>query len=121
VVRCADIEVPLSGGIGPHDTPIEHILQAWGAGSGGNGSGTFEVGERIFLSVVRDAVWSIPEAFRGSGFPGAEDLGNMIQFKRDFEEAFRGARDPAVARSLNPDLQTFEAWLTANAACIPCK
>jgi len=60
-----------------------------------------------------------PEAYRGFGFPGAEDLGNMFQNKRDFEEAFCGARDVAGARALNPALQTFEQWLTANAARIP--
>lgn len=29
-----------------------------------------------------------PEVYRGFGFPGAEDLGNMVQFNRDFEQAF---------------------------------
>jgi uncharacterized protein YbjT (DUF2867 family) len=56
-----------------------------------------------------------PEVYRGLGFPGADDLGNMFQFKADFEDAFCGARDPAVARSLNPELQTFADWLAANA------
>jgi len=60
-----------------------------------------------------------PEAFRGFGFPGAEDLGNMFQFKRDFEAYFCGARNPAVARSLNPNLQTFGEWLAANKERIP--
>ena len=60
-----------------------------------------------------------PEQFRGLGFPGAEDLGNMFQFKRDFEEAFRARRKPEVARSLNPSLQTFEAWLARNKTRIP--
>lgn len=55
-----------------------------------------------------------PEAYRGFGFPGAEDLGNMFQFKRDFEEAYCGARDIDVARSLNPSLQTFLDWLAQN-------
>lgn len=52
-----------------------------------------------------------PATFRGFGFPGAEDLGNMFQFKHDFEEYFCGARDPAVARALNPALLTFRQWL----------
>jgi hypothetical protein len=43
----------------------------------------------------------------------------MFQFKRDFEGAFCGARDLAFSRSLNPELQTFERWLAANAARIP--
>ena len=60
-----------------------------------------------------------PAAYRGLGFPGAEDLGNMFQFKRDFEREFRAARDPAFARRLNPALQSFDAWLAANAARIP--
>ena len=44
--------------------------------------------------------------FRGFGFPGADDMGNMFQFKRDFEDEYVGARDLEVARSLNPELQT---------------
>jgi uncharacterized protein YbjT (DUF2867 family) len=60
-----------------------------------------------------------PEVFRGFGFPGAEDLGNMFQFNRDFEQAFRAPRDPATARALNPSLQTFDAWLAQNKAHIP--
>lgn len=43
----------------------------------------------------------------------------MFQFKRDFERDFCGARNPEVARSLNPSLLTFEAWLARNAERIP--
>ena len=60
-----------------------------------------------------------PAAFRAFGFPGAEDLGNMFQFYVDFSDYFVGARDIAVARSLNPALQTFDAWLAANKGLIP--
>jgi uncharacterized protein YbjT (DUF2867 family) len=60
-----------------------------------------------------------PAVYRSLGFPGAEDLGNMFQFKRDFEDVFCGARDLALSRSLNPGLQTFDRWLAANAARIP--
>jgi len=60
-----------------------------------------------------------PEVFRGFGFPGAEDLGNMFQFNRDFERDFCAARDPAIARALNPSLQTFDRWLAQNKARIP--
>jgi len=60
-----------------------------------------------------------PEVYRSFGFPGAEDLGNMFQFKRDFQADYCGARDPAVARSLNPSLQTFETWLADNKSRIP--
>lgn len=60
-----------------------------------------------------------PEVFRGLGFPGAEDLGNMFQFKRDFNEDYRRPRDVEFARSLDPELQTFDVWLERNAAKIP--
>jgi len=60
-----------------------------------------------------------PEVYRTFGFPGAEDVANMFQFKRDFEQVFCGARDPAVARSLNPALQTFDTWLARNKTRIP--
>jgi uncharacterized protein YbjT (DUF2867 family) len=60
-----------------------------------------------------------PEVYRGFGFPGADDLGNMFQFKRDFNEYFRGVRDVAFARRLNPALQSFEQWLTRHKDEIP--
>jgi uncharacterized protein YbjT (DUF2867 family) len=59
------------------------------------------------------------DVYRGLGFPGAEDLGNMFQIKHDFNAEFCGPRDPAIARGLNPELQTFSTWLQANAASIP--
>jgi uncharacterized protein YbjT (DUF2867 family) len=60
-----------------------------------------------------------PEVYRSFEFPGAEDLGNMFQFKRDFNEYFCGARNLEVARALNPTLQSFDAWLAQNKARIP--
>ena len=60
-----------------------------------------------------------PEMYRGFGFPGAEDLGNMFQFKRDFEKDFCGARSLEFSRSLNPALQTFDQWLAENKSRIP--
>jgi uncharacterized protein YbjT (DUF2867 family) len=60
-----------------------------------------------------------PEVYRGFGFPGAEDLGNMFQFNRDFEQVFCGPRRLDVARSLNPALQTFDEWLAKNKESIP--
>jgi uncharacterized protein YbjT (DUF2867 family) len=60
-----------------------------------------------------------PEVYRGFGFPGADDLGNMFQFKRDFNDDFRRARDVNFTRTLNPELQTFEQWLAANKDRIP--
>jgi uncharacterized protein YbjT (DUF2867 family) len=60
-----------------------------------------------------------PDVYRGFGFPGADDLGNMFQFKRDFEREFCAARSVEFSRSLNPALQSFSAWLARNAARIP--
>jgi uncharacterized protein YbjT (DUF2867 family) len=60
-----------------------------------------------------------PEVYRSFGFPGADDLGNMFQFKRDFQEAFCGPRDPFIARALNPALQNFDTWLAHNKSRIP--
>jgi uncharacterized protein YbjT (DUF2867 family) len=60
-----------------------------------------------------------PETYRAFGFPGADDLGNMFQYKRDFNAEFRGARDIAFSRSLNPKLQDFGTWLSGHAKQIP--
>ncbi|MBA7530851.1 hypothetical protein ES705_23062 [subsurface metagenome] len=60
-----------------------------------------------------------PEVYRSLGFPGAEDLGNMFQFKRDFEEVYCRSRDLDGARSLNPSLQSFDDWLAQNKERIP--
>jgi uncharacterized protein YbjT (DUF2867 family) len=60
-----------------------------------------------------------PEKYRALGFPGADDLGNMFQFYRDFEQPFCGARDIRESRKLNPELQSFDEWLQKNKARIP--
>jgi uncharacterized protein YbjT (DUF2867 family) len=56
------------------------------------------------------------DVYRGFGFPGADDLGNMFQFKHDFNEEFCGARSVAESRALNPRLQTLEQWLSRQPA-----
>jgi uncharacterized protein YbjT (DUF2867 family) len=58
------------------------------------------------------------EVYRGFGFPGADDLGNMFQFKHDFETDFRAARSVQFTRTLNPELQSFDQWLEKNAGKI---
>ena len=60
-----------------------------------------------------------PDVYRSLGFPGAADLGNMFQFKRDFEQVYCGARNLEVSRALNPALQTFDQWLVRNKNRIP--
>lgn len=59
------------------------------------------------------------DVYRGLGFPGADDMGNMFQFKHDFEDYFCGARPIAETRALNPQLKSFEAWLADNKDRIP--
>jgi len=60
-----------------------------------------------------------PDVYRGFGFPGADEMGNMFQFKRDFEAAYVAGRDIGLAKRLNPDLQDFETWLRRNKDRIP--
>lgn len=60
-----------------------------------------------------------PEVYRSLDFPGAEDLANMFQFKRDFNEDYCAARDLDRCRVLNPELQTFDQWLVRNKERIP--
>jgi uncharacterized protein YbjT (DUF2867 family) len=71
------------------------------------------VGEPVAYAPVSFAV------FRSFGFPGADDLGNMFQYKHDFEGAFCGARDLAFSRALNPELLTFKQWLGKHGKRIP--
>jgi hypothetical protein len=59
------------------------------------------------------------DVYRSLGFPGADLIGNMLHFKRDFEAEYAGPRDTELARSLNPELQSFDEWLAENAARIP--
>jgi uncharacterized protein YbjT (DUF2867 family) len=59
------------------------------------------------------------DVYRGLGFPGADDLGNMFEYHALLGEAFLRARDPELARTLYPGLQAFDTWLAANAARIP--
>jgi len=59
------------------------------------------------------------DVYRGLGFDGAEDLGNMFQFKHDFENYFCGARSIDFTKSLNPSLQSFDSWLEQNKNNIP--
>jgi uncharacterized protein YbjT (DUF2867 family) len=60
-----------------------------------------------------------PEAFRGFGFPGADDLGNMFQFFRDFDQDCCDARNISETKKLNPELLTFDRWLAQNKSRIP--
>ena len=60
-----------------------------------------------------------PDEYRALGFPGADELGNMWQFKRDFELQFRARRDLTRTRALHPEVANFTTWLGANRTRIP--
>jgi len=60
-----------------------------------------------------------PDVYRGFGFPGADDMGNMYQFKAEFEEVYCNSRSIDLAKKLNPDLISFDKWLEQNKSKIP--
>jgi uncharacterized protein YbjT (DUF2867 family) len=60
-----------------------------------------------------------PDVFRSFGFPGADDVGNMFQFKADFEALYSGNRSVEFSRSLNPELQSLDQWMAANISRVP--
>ena len=60
-----------------------------------------------------------PAVYRSFGFPGADDLGNMFQFQRDFADDSLRARSVEFSRQLNPELQSFDGWLATHARQIP--
>jgi uncharacterized protein YbjT (DUF2867 family) len=60
-----------------------------------------------------------PEVYRSFGFPGADDMGNMFQYYRDFAEAVNSVRSVEGSRALYPGLQSFDQWLAKNASRIP--
>jgi uncharacterized protein YbjT (DUF2867 family) len=78
--------------------------------SGAEMAGAFSnlLGEEVRYNAIE------PSVYRGFGFPGSDDLGNMFQFKRDFEADFRAARPVDETRALNPQLLRFSEWLAAN-------
>lgn len=60
-----------------------------------------------------------PDQFRALGFPGSDDLGNMFQFYRDFDEVCNSTRDVNRSKKLNPELKSFREWLSVNGSKIP--
>jgi len=59
------------------------------------------------------------DMFRGFGFPGAEDIGNMFQVQAIMGDEFLNARSPTLSRELNPALLDFDGWLAKHAKDIP--
>ena len=52
------------------------------------------------------------DVYRSFGFPGADEMGNMFQAYRDFEKEMLANRSVETARKLNPQLQSFEQFVT---------
>ena len=75
-----------------------------------------EMAEKISRALGKEVHYNSvpPEVYRGFGFPGAEDVGNMFQFHRDFQKDHLEMRDVERSRSLNPELKNFDQWLSEN-------
>jgi uncharacterized protein YbjT (DUF2867 family) len=80
-----------------------------------------EMAEKMSNALGKEVYYNevTPDVFRGFGFPGADDVGNMFQFYRDFEEEGLKIRNIDESRSLNPDLQSLDEWLSENKNKIP--
>jgi len=58
------------------------------------------------------------DAYRGFGFPGADEMGNMFQAYRDFANEMLANRSLAESKKLNPALQSFEQFVTKQKSAI---
>lgn len=76
-----------------------------------------KLGKALGVKVEYNAVDA--DTYRGFGFPGADEMGNMFQVYRDFDKELLAVRSVETARSLNPELQTFDQWLAKNKSLIP--
>ena len=70
----------------------------------------------IYISIIIHKEANVKRVY---GFPGAEDLGNMFQVKRDFEMQYCSNRDLSLARAFHPGLLTFELRLQQYGSRIP--
>lgn len=80
-----------------------------------------EMAEKLSKAIGQEVSYNnvSPETYRGFGFPGADDLGNMFQFYRDFDDVCNSVRDVERSKELNLELQSFDEWLDKNAQRIP--
>ena len=80
-----------------------------------------EMAKGISKAIGQEVIYNnvTPETYRAFGFPGSDDLGNMFQFYRDFEEDANKLRDIKFSKELNPELKSFKSWLSENAKKIP--
>jgi len=76
-----------------------------------------EMGKKLASAIGLPSVYyhaAEADEYRGYGFPGADEMGNMFQYYRDFDSQFLAMRDLNTARTLNPALQNFDAFLQKN-------
>jgi uncharacterized protein YbjT (DUF2867 family) len=76
-----------------------------------------EMGKKLASALGLPSVYyhaAEADEYRGYGFPGADEMGNMFQYYRDFDDKFFALRDVNTAKSLNPALQNFDQFLQKN-------
>lgn len=80
-----------------------------------------EMAKALTEALGEDVVYNEldPAQYRSFDFPGADDMGNMYQFYRDFDEVCNSTRDVGRSKKLNPELKSFKEWLEENGSKIP--
>jgi uncharacterized protein YbjT (DUF2867 family) len=76
-----------------------------------------EMGQKLASALGLPSVYyhaAEADEYRGYGFPGADEMGNMFQYYRDFDAQFFGQRDLGTAKALNPALQNFDSFIQKN-------
>jgi uncharacterized protein YbjT (DUF2867 family) len=97
----------------------EYIGKTIGISGGHQTGDEFAAGFTKALGTPVSYVPVAPEVYRSFDFPGADDLGNMFQFKHDFNDYYCGIRSVEFSRGLNPQLQSFATWIEQNGGQIP--
>lgn len=72
---------------------------------------------KILGEPVRYYAMSI-EDFRAQRFPGVEIMANTFQIYRDFQDRYCGVRNLAESKRLNPEILSFDEWITLNKEAI---
>ena len=104
---------------GVFSNPEEYVGKTFGV-AGQHLSG-YEMAESLSKAMGQEVRYNAvsPDMYRSFGFPGADELGNMFEFKAVANDDYMGERDLDESRNLNPDLLTFDQWLSKHASKIP--
>jgi len=105
--------------LGIFKRPNDYIGRAVGI-SGDHATGT-EMARAMTEALGEEVRYFGPPAdvYRSFGFDGADELGNMFQFYRDFSTDALALRSVDESRRLNTELQDLRTWLSENAGRIP--